>query len=627
MKFEGSRHSKIVQDYAQLDKQYMLLHRQDIAYKLSLRSIPDGKSQGPRKSWTELSLIKNEIAKQMRHIPIRQLMLRAFKATRCLKPCFMMSPISVAQFLPTNSTQFDIVVMDEASQLKPEDAMGVIARGKQLIVVGDTKQLPPSSFFDRSMNSSLEVDDEPENEILSDEFESILEQASGIFTPARRLKWHYRSQHESLIAFSNSEFYDNELILFPTAKAKSEELGIKHVFVEDGVYEASRNVNEARAIVKAIIQHAQDKPHESLGVVAMNSSQKDLIEELILNEAKDNPFLAKFITEEETVASKTLHVRESFFVKNLENVQGDERDVIFISVTYGKDKDGSFHHRFGPINHKNGYRRLNVLFSRSKKRMHIFCSFHSGLLSGASSAGAQALKKFLVFSETGILKDHDNITGKLPDSPFEYSVMRALKNLGYDVVPQVGVAGYFIDLAIRDPRNPNSFLLAVECDGATYHSSKSARDRDRLRQQNLENLGWKVHRIWSTDWFKNDKRELKLLQQKIDSLLEAAKNDADKAPTKKENTVAANSLYGKEALRKDLIDLRERTIKPKYPKVRSEEGLLRMKVLDIIIESSPTTEEMLITLLIEKHISFANEHKEFISTVISLINKKQGILI
>jgi very-short-patch-repair endonuclease len=609
--FEGFTHEQARLVYQELDREIIELTRADLAKRVGSNSIPRGVGTGPRSQWTELSLIKNEIDKTKRHIPIRQLINRSRYALLKMKPCFMMSPLSVAQFLPPGKVQFDLVIMDEASQLRPEDAFGAVARGGQLVVVGDTKQLPPSSFFDSSDDETAQVDGQEE-----DWFESILQQAAGVFRPARRLKWHYRSLHESLIAFSNSQFYQNELVLFPTPYSKSGDFGIKLCNVPKGMYDGSgKNMSEALAVVKAVQEHARNYPQDSLGVVTMNSAQREIIDEAILNEAKSDPILADFIAKEDDR-------KEKFFVKNLENVQGDERDAIFISVTYGRDQSGNFYHRFGPINHKDGWRRLNVLFSRSKKRMNVFCSFEPGQLDGASSVGAQALQGFLHFAQTGKLPVHVNVSSRPPDSPFEIAVATVLRGLGFEVDLQIGVAGYFIDLAIRNPAIPGEYVLGVECDGATYHSSKSARDRDRLRQQNLENLGWKIHRIWSADWFKNEKREVSKLKDKLEALIHGGQHiDPSKPISSSVGLAEVNFANIRDQVRRALIDLREQIIKPSTPSVPSELGILRKSALDEIVITLPLNVEELSKTFENKRIKFSPDHEMFIEQILSVIRR------
>jgi superfamily I DNA and/or RNA helicase/very-short-patch-repair endonuclease len=440
-------------------------------------------------------------------------MQRSAKALVALKPCFMMGPLSVAQYLAPGQLRFDLVVMDEASQLKPEDAIGALARGGQMVVVGDPKQLPPTSFFQRV---SVDAEDDGADDACTaiEEGESILDVASTLFQPARRLRWHYRSRHHSLIAFSNNEFYQGNLIIFPSAYHHDSSLGVKYHSIPDGVFENGRNPREAAVVVEAVLEHMRNHPDESLGVVTLNFEQRELVEELLDRRLRDDPAAIAY---EENMAKG----QESLFVKNLENVQGDERDVIFISTTYGADARGNQFQRFGPINGPSGHRRLNVLFTRSKKRTVVFSSLDPERIQTTANSpwGVRALKQYLIFARTGVLQQADD-GGAQPTNDFERSIGAVLLEHGYDVVPQVGVAGFFIDLGVKHPAKAGAFLLGIECDGATYHSGRSARDRDRLRQEILENLGWKIHRIWSTDWFKNRNGEIKRMIRYIEGLLE-----------------------------------------------------------------------------------------------------------
>jgi len=460
-----------------------------------------------------MALIMNEINKQKRHIPIRQLMRRAGNALVALKPCFMMGPLSVAQYLAPGQLKFDLVVMDEASQLKPEDAIGALARGGQVVIVGDPKQLPPTNFFQRvSLNSEEE---DADDSTVVEEGESILDVASTLFQPVRRLRWHYRSRHHSLIAFSNDEFYQRDLIIFPSAYHDDPSLGVKHRFVRDGVFENGRNPPEAAVVVEAVLEHMRQHPDESLGVVTLNFEQRELVEELLDRPLREDPDAIAY-------QERMKGGQETLFVKNLENVQGDERDVIFISTTYGRDERGNQFQRFGPINGPNGHRRLNVLFTRAKKRTVVFSSLDPDRIqtTASSSWGLRALKQYLIFARTGILQQADDGLSQSTND-FERSVGAVLKEKGYAVVPQVGVAGFFIDLGVRHPVKAGAFLLGIECDGASYHSGRSAGDRDRLRQEILTNLGWKIHRIWSTDWFKSRDSEVRRMLRRIEELLES----------------------------------------------------------------------------------------------------------
>ncbi len=528
----GITQEQVRRHFAAADRESIRLYSERVAAAIDQRPVPYGNQSGPVRTWTEMALIMNEINKQKRHIPIRQLMMRSANALVALKPCFMMGPLSVAQYLAPGQLKFDLVVMDEASQLKPEDAIGAIARGGQIVVVGDPKQLPPTSFFQR-VSLDSEEDNSDDDRAAVEEGESILDVASTLFQPVRRLRWHYRSRHHSLIAFSNSEFYQRNLIIFPSAYQDDPSLGVKYHFVSDGVFENSRNPREAAVVVEAVLNHMRQHPNESLGVVTLNFEQRELVEELLDRQLRDDPAAIAY-------QERMKGAQETLFVKNLENVQGDERDVIFISATYGSDSRGNQFQRFGPINGPSGHRRLNVLFTRAKKRTVVFSSLDPERIQTTNGTpwGVRALKQYLIFARTGVLQQADD-GGDQPSNDFERSVGDALKEKGYDVVPQIGVAGFFIDLGVKHPAKAGAFLLGIECDGASYHSGRSARDRDRLRQEILENLGWKIHRIWSTDWFKNRDLEIKRLLLRIEGLLAD-----DPAYCKSQNAPTLNSITG-----------------------------------------------------------------------------------
>lgn len=501
--FSGTQFETERARFRQLDRRVQELQRGRIAETVLQRLIPPGSDRGPRTEWTDLALIKHVTGLQRPRTSIRHLMKKAAPAVKQLMPCFMMSPLSVAQYLPAEEMSFDLVVMDEASQLRPEDAVGAIARGKQVVIVGDPKQLPPTDFFARTSGEDPVGDQDP---TAADE-KSILDAAMPILSPVQRLKWHYRSRHGSLIAFSNKEFYDNELVIFPSPQQHHPEYGVQFVHVEEGCYRGQTNPNEAMRVAAAVFEHARKFPKRSLGVVALNMKQAELLRLEIDRLAAEDPMF-------ETWRKKFDGTLEPFFVKNLENVQGDERDVMFISTVYGKNENGIVFQRFGPINAKGGHRRLNVLFTRAKRRMVVFSTMMPSdiRVDETSSWGVRALQGFLEFAKSRLL-DTARITDREPDSDFERSVAAAIRDEGYEAVPQVGVVGYFIDIGIRHPKRVGEFMLGVECDGSTYHSTKSARDRDRLRQQQLEELGWSIHRIWSLDWFRDPKLERKKLRE------------------------------------------------------------------------------------------------------------------
>lgn len=472
--------------------------------------LPDGINRGPRSEFTEMGLIGNEAVKQKRHRPLRHLFQDAGNALRGLKPCWMMSPSTVASLVPREAIeQFDLVIVDEASQMAPERAFGVISRAKQCVVVGDPKQLPPTAFFQRTTSSedadqAVEVDTEALDE------ESILDLCTKSFHPVRRLKWHYRSRHGSLIAFSNRHFYNNELVVFPSC---DRDFAISRHLVEAPRYTKGINLPEVKQVCDVVLQQLEEYPECSLGVVAMNEAQSEEISEQLEMLSIHHEELRRRL--ELTDSS------EELFVKSLEKVQGDERDTIVISTTYGpSEPGGGVAMRFGPINQNGGHRRLNVLFTRAKYRIELVTSMESHQIqpTATSSQGVHALKGYLKYVESQSL-DTGRQSGREPDSEFEIVVAEALTRHGYEVDCQVGVANYFIDLAIRHPEKPETYLLGVECDGATYHSARSARDRDKYRQAVLEGLGWQIYRIWSTDWFENAEAETKKLVNQLQLLL------------------------------------------------------------------------------------------------------------
>lgn len=505
----GINQAQARKQFQRADRKLLSLYQKQLVVQLAQAPIEPGNSRGRRSEWTNLALIQNEINKQKRHISQRDLFQRASVALQQLKPCWMMSPASVAQFIPPGAVAFDMVIIDEASQMRPEEALGSIARAKQLVVVGDPKQLPPTDFFKTRFNQDVEEDSGEDVDILDDE--SILDMSLKVFYPARRLKWHYRSRHESLIAFSNQHFYDNSLTIFPSP---NNQFAVEYQYIETGAYRSGANVPEAMRVAEAAADFMRQYPNLSLGIVTLNQKQQ----ELLLDEMDRLFALYPELEQYRVVRENTL---EPFFVKNLENVQGDERDVIFISTVYGPDRPGlPVMQRFGPINSRNGHRRLNVLFTRAKEQVVVFSSLKSSDIrpSLTSNRGVQILKEYLEYAQTQRLQTAV-VIGREPDSDFEVFVAERLRQQGYEVIPQVGVSGYFIDLAVVDSERPGTYLLGIECDGATYHSSKAARDRDRLRQQVLERLGWKLYRIWSTDWFSNSNVEAEKLIAYIQKLL------------------------------------------------------------------------------------------------------------
>jgi len=519
--FNGTSHEQLLNKFKVLDKARIDLARQEVALAHFGQLPTAGSGVG------EVGLVRREIQKKRRHLPIRRLLAQAGRAVQAIKPVFMMSPISVAQYLEPGAIDFDLLLIDEASQVRPVDALGAIARAKQIVVVGDSKQLPPTRFFQRAGEDG--VDDVEASELHAGDMESILGLCCAQNVAQRMLRWHYRSRHHSLIAFSNHEFYEDRLHVVPSPGEPGRGQGLAFQHVPEGVFDrggSATNRTEAQLVAEAVMTHAQEYPNKSLGVGAFSVKQRDaILDELELLRRAD-PSLENFF------ATATA---EPFFVKNLENIQGDERDVIFVSVGYGKDSSGYMAMRFGPLSNEGGERRLNVLITRAREYCCVFSSIRSEDidLARARSRGAQSLKSFLKYAETGLL-DTGTFTGRGYDSEFERQVAQALTQQGYETHPQVGVAGFFIDLAVVDPEKAGRYLLGIECDGANYHRSRSARDRDRIRESVLQDRGWVIHRIWSTDWFHRPEEELR----KTLAAIEAAKiewasraNGANNQPT------------------------------------------------------------------------------------------------
>lgn len=518
------------QDRHKLVKQFADLERQQLTGNVSA-ILAAHFAQVPQGAVGEMKIIRGEIGKKRGHIALRKLFATAGHAMQRIKPVMLMSPISVAQYIPPGALEFDLLVIDEASQVRPEDALGSIARAKQIVVVGDQKQLPPSSFFDRLLSDETQEEgDEDISEVAGKdllanaakvgEMESVLSLCEARGLASRMLRWHYRSRDPSLIQVSNAEFYNHDLILPPSPLQMDPTYGLCFTKVE-GVYDkGGRRDNriEGEAIVRRVAEHAATHPDISLGIVTFSSAQKNLIAELLEIERRADPVLDDFLREGQS---------ESVFVKNIENVQGDERDVILISVGYGPTIAGGrlTSMSFGPVNLEGGERRLNVLFTRARIRCEVFASFQPGDIDVARSKsdGVRILKRFLEFAN-GTYLNANHATDAVADSPFEEDVAEVIRSLGYIPDPQVGSAGFRLDIGVRHPENPGTYIMAVECDGATYHSALWARERDRLRQDVLEHLGWNFHRIWSTDWFYRRSEEISRLSAALDKAKQIAES-------------------------------------------------------------------------------------------------------
>jgi very-short-patch-repair endonuclease len=468
---------------------------------------------------SEVGILRRELERQKRFKPLRRLFAEIPNVLQALKPCMLMSPLSVSTFLAPGRLSFDLVVFDEASQLPTQEGIPAVLRALQVVVAGDSRQLPPTSFFVASVILD-EAREEAETQDL-EPLESLLDDCVAIFPifDQAHLRWHYRSRDERLISFSNHYFYrEKPLITFPSVIGGTKNEGVRWVYVADGVWDrggSRTNRAEARRVVELIVEHAEHRPEWSLGVVAMNVAQREAIEELL-----DEQFLAR----PDLLERMCANVDEPFFIKALENVQGDERDTIIISVAYGKTASGALSYNFGPLNQEGGERRLNVLVTRARWQTILVTSMRGHELSGvnANNRGAMALRNFIEYAERGCaLPPEAAVVTKGETNDFEDAVAEALRARGFHVDQQVGASAYQIDLAIRDPRDSARYVLGIECDGATYHAAKTARDRDLLREHVLKDLGWRLYRIWSTDWFRDRERTLDAAVKAIERALQA----------------------------------------------------------------------------------------------------------
>lgn len=538
-------------------------------------------------SGSQVSTLVREANKKIKQKPVRVLLKEIGELVQKLKPCFLMSPLSVSTYLDMNSCDFDVVIFDEASQIFPWDAVGAIARAKQTIVVGDSKQMPPSNFFNATISESEELSEEEEEDDSLD-FESILDLSSAVFNQ-HRLNWHYRSKTEELIAFSNANFYENSLVTFPSAFKNRDDMGVDFYYVSDGVFDRKRKTNEieAKKVVDLVFEHFKTYPNRSLGVVAFSISQQSAIEDEIQIRREQYPEFEKFFDSS---------LVEPFFVKNLETVQGDERDTIIFSVAYAKDSTGRFIHNFGPLNKKGGERRLNVAVTRAKYNVKLVSSITSLDidLNKSSARGTMLLKEYLRCAEHGI-EIEKSVDLTATNAQIEEEIYKYLLTKGFSVVKNIGCSKYKIDFGVKHS-NDTDFVVAVECDGENYKKAKTTRDRDRLRQEVLERLGWKYYRIWSIDWLLNKEIE----KEKLINFINKSIADYDENIKKNEQTSTNQILEEqKESFivenpieKKDLSELFDKyeifDINSKaYPTFDN-------CIVDIVKMEAPITEELLL---------------------------------
>ena len=534
-RFSAVQHNDLIQTFRALDQEHAELTAAYIRAQLS-GDIP---ARDAHVAAPGYGVLARELQKKARHKPVRQLVSEMGSALTTLTPCLMMSPLSVAQFLPADLQAFDLVVFDEASQITVPDAIGAIARGKRCVVVGDPKQMPPTRFFERGA-------EDDENEEVRD-LESILDEALAARVPHHRLTGHYRSRHESLICFSNHAYYEGSLVTYPSADTRESAVTLQQV---EGIYAKGRsrtNEIEAKAVVAEVARRMHDPELEKLtiGVITLNSEQQRLIEDLLDQERRADPDLERFFG---------AGLKEPVFVKNLETVQGDQRDVILLSVAYGPTEPGArtMSMNFGPLNRQGGERRLNVAITRATTEVVVFSSFDPSMidLTRTSAEAVKDLKHYLDFAARGpialgrAIQSMGSTTAY--DSDFEKAVAESLRQCGWQVRTQIGVSKFRIDLGIVHPDAPGRFLAGIECDGATYHSSPTARDRDRVRHIILEQLGWRLFRIWSTDFFIDPKTSINALDGKLRAQLET-----DRAAIEKESNQAREDVN---AIKTTLLD-------------------------------------------------------------------------
>lgn len=496
--YRRNDHEQLLKEFRELDRR--ILHQgaaRIIAILDPMQSTRTGADP-------EVALLMKEAHKKTKHMPLRQLFDAIPSLLIQLKPCMLMSPLSVSQFLPANleKLRFDLIVFDEASQILPEDAVGAIYRGQQLVITGDNQQLPPTTFFQQGADDGGEDDDTPL-------FESILDACLGAGVSQQMLRWHYRSQHEHLIAFSNETYYDGRLFTFPSATLDDPALGVRFHHVPDAVYDRGGrrdNPREAEAVARLVLEHFRQTPEKTLGVIAFSYAQMDAIEDEIERQLREKPELEAFFKSDRL---------EGFFVKNLETVQGDERDVILLSVGYGRDAEGKIALNFGPLNRPGGERRLNVAVTRARQKLIVVSSIRaSDLKLGNSQAkGIAHLQRYLDFAERGMAAIAD-VTDPPPTAVtgLHGDVIAELKKLGFEGVPLVGCGQCRLDIGVRDPKRADRFALGVEFDGPMHAQGPTARDRERLRAEVLTRLGWKLHRIGAADWIFRKEEEIARLR-------------------------------------------------------------------------------------------------------------------
>jgi len=540
--FQGRSHDRVVAEFRKLDQLRIHIAADRVRREHATHAVAV-MNEFPHEDMT----VKAECQRKRSRMTVRRLLSEAPHVMMALRPCWMASPLSVSHLLPVTRDLFDIVLFDEASQVLPHDAVPALLRAGHAVVAGDRHQLPPTTFF----LSDESLDDDEEDIGAAGGFESILDLMSGLFDPWS-LDWHYRSKDESLIAFSNRHIYANRLVTFPGPGGHQ---SLEHHLVRQPLIDGEEDsvAEEVRKAVDLIVRHAVERPAESLGVITLGIKHQRRIEAALDELRRERADLEDFFSEGRS---------ERFFVKNLERVQGDERDAIILSVGYGKDRSGKLPYRFGPLLTDGGERRMNVAVTRARKRMTVVSSFGPADMdpSKSSARGVEFLRLYLQYAVSGGADLGTEQGPAVPLNDFEQGIYDALTAKGVKLLTQWGASKYRIDLVAQHPEKPGRHVLAIECDGATYHSAQSARDRDRLRQQHLELLGWRFHRIWSTDWFQNRQSELDRALHAYEEAVRAAdREDAGEATRSQPARVGTREPEGESPTRarKPSVPLRD----------------------------------------------------------------------
>lgn len=517
--FTGISFNEKIMQFKKMDEEFMELTRHEMVYQLTSK-LPS--SQDSVEINKELNILRRAISSNGRGISIRSLFEQIPEVLTKLCPCMLMSPISAAQYLQAENDLFDIVIFDEASQLPTCKAVGVLARAKNAVIVGDPNQMPPTSFFAGNMvdEDNLDIED----------LDSILDDCLALGMPSAYLRWHYRSRHESLIAFSNQEFYENSMLTFPSVNDRERRVRMRKI---DGFFDRGKtrvNVNEAKAIVEEIKRRYQDPElrKQSIGVVTFNISQQTLIEDMLQEEYQKDVKFDQWANTGE----------ESLFVKNLENVQGDERDIILFSVAFGPNAEGKMSLNFGPLNKNGGWKRLNVAVSRARSEMVVFTSMAADMinLKRTKAKGVEALRDFLEFAQKGQLQSKNIEENMEERQGIMEHICQMLNEHGYKYQRSVGHSKFKIDIAVMNPYKEEEYLLGIMLDGESYRQSSNTKDREVAQISVLKGLGWDIYRIWTLDWWDNKEKELKKLIDCLDYKKDAAYDVCAKGEVSTEET-------------------------------------------------------------------------------------------